>query len=66
MTGYRVGYACAPPAVAAALGKVQGQLTSCAGSVSQHAALAALEVFAILLFIASSLCSWRSILHCSH
>ena len=43
MTGFRVGYAAAPPALAAAMSKLQSQLTSCACSLSQASALAALE-----------------------
>lgn len=43
MTGYRVGYAAAPPHIAKAMGKLQSQFTSCASSVSQYAALKALE-----------------------
>jgi aspartate/methionine/tyrosine aminotransferase len=43
MTGYRVGYAAAPPAVAKAIGKLQSQFTSCASSVGQYAALQALS-----------------------
>jgi aspartate aminotransferase len=42
MTGWRIGYAAAPPAVAAALETVQSHSTSNCSSVSQHAALAAL------------------------
>ncbi|CAN0008655.1 unnamed protein product, partial [Phaeothamnion confervicola] len=43
MTGYRVGYLAAPPAIIAAVTTIQGQITSCASSISQEAALAALE-----------------------
>lgn len=42
MTGMRVGYLAAPPLVVDACVKIQSQLTSCAGSVSQRAAVAAL------------------------
>jgi aspartate aminotransferase len=42
MTGWRIGYAAAPPAVAQALETVQSHSTSNCSSVSQHAALAAL------------------------
>ena len=34
MTGWRIGYLAAPPDLAAAMRKVQGQSTSCPGSVS--------------------------------
>jgi len=44
MTGFRVGYIAAAPAIAAACNKVQSQNTSCPCSVSQHAAIAALDV----------------------
>ncbi|KAJ1396608.1 pyridoxal phosphate-dependent transferase, partial [Ochromonadaceae sp. CCMP2298] len=44
MTGYRIGYLAAPLRVAKAAAKVQSQITSCASSVSQHAALAALSM----------------------
>jgi len=44
MTGLRLGYlACAHDGVAAAAVKLQGQITSCASSVVQRAALAALK-----------------------
>jgi aspartate/methionine/tyrosine aminotransferase len=42
MTGLRVGYAAAPLHVAKACGKLQSQLTSCASSIGQYAALRAL------------------------
>lgn len=42
MTGWRVGYICAPKWVADAANKMQGQLTSANSSVSQRAAYAAL------------------------
>jgi len=42
MTGWRLGYLGAPPAIAAACEKVQGQITSGACSITQRAALAAL------------------------
>jgi aspartate/glutamate/aspartate-prephenate aminotransferase len=43
MTGFRVGYvATGNSDIAARINKVQGQVTSCASSISQHAALAAL------------------------
>lgn len=43
MTGWRIGWTLAPPEISKAIGKVQGQQTSNPCSVSQHAALAALE-----------------------
>ena len=43
MTGWRVGYFAAAPALARALTEVHHGLTICAPAVSQHAALAALE-----------------------
>ena len=43
MTGFRLGYIAAPRAVAALCNKVQGQITSCASSISQHAGIAALQ-----------------------
>jgi aspartate aminotransferase len=42
MTGWRIGYAAGPEDLISAMRKVQGQSTSCAGSVSQAAAVAAL------------------------
>ncbi|CAM9638269.1 unnamed protein product, partial [Discosporangium mesarthrocarpum] len=44
MTGYRLGYLAAPPIIIKAVTTIQGQLTSCASSISQKAGLAALEV----------------------
>jgi aspartate aminotransferase len=43
MTGWRIGWACGPRHVIKAMGDVQSQETSCPSSVSQYAALAALE-----------------------
>jgi aspartate aminotransferase len=43
MTGWRVGWACGPAATVKAMGNVQSQQTGCPCSVSQYAALAALE-----------------------
>src|SRR5262249_11613695 len=43
MTGWRVGWAAGPAPVIKAMGNVQSQQTGCPGSVSQAAALAALE-----------------------
>ena len=42
MTGWRVGYICAPKWVADSANKMQGQLTSANSSIAQRAALAAL------------------------
>ncbi len=43
MTGWRIGYAAGPQELIAAMRKAQGQSTSCPGSVSQAAAVAALS-----------------------
>ena len=43
MTGWRMGYAAAPRAIAEAMTNLQSQCTSGASSISQRAALAALE-----------------------
>mmetsp|Transcript_112980 Transcript_112980/g.319565 ORF Transcript_112980/g.319565 Transcript_112980/m.319565 type:complete len:417 (-) Transcript_112980:95-1345(-) len=43
MTGYRLGYLAAPKAIVQATTKLQGQITSCAASVAQHAGVAALK-----------------------
>jgi aspartate aminotransferase len=43
MTGWRIGYAAGPEDMIQAMRKVQGQSTSCASSVSQAAATAALS-----------------------
>lgn len=43
MTGWRIGYVAAPPSIVAAMGKLQGQSTSNPSSISQKAAIAALE-----------------------
>lgn len=43
MTGWRIGYAAGPEDLIQAMRKVQGQSTSCASSVSQAAATAALD-----------------------
>jgi aspartate aminotransferase len=42
MTGWRIGYMAAPPEIARACGKLQGQVTSGASSIAQRAALTAL------------------------
>jgi len=42
MTGMRLGYVAAPLPLAKAITTIQGQLTSCAGSISQAAGVAAL------------------------
>ena len=44
MTGMRLGYMAAPSPIAKAVATIQSQLTSCAGSVSQAAGLAALTL----------------------
>ena len=41
MTGYRIGWTLGPRNVISAMGRIQGQSTSCAASPSQYAALAA-------------------------
>jgi aspartate aminotransferase len=43
MTGWRIGWACGPAHVIKAMGNVQSQATGCPCSISQAAALAALE-----------------------
>ena len=43
MTGWRIGYACAPKWLAAACNKMQGQFTSATSSITQRAALAAVK-----------------------
>jgi aspartate aminotransferase len=43
MTGWRMGWACGPAAAIKAMGSVQSQQTGCPSSISQYAALAALE-----------------------
>jgi aspartate aminotransferase len=43
MTGWRIGWAVGPTAVIKAMGNVQSQQTSCPSSISQAAALAALQ-----------------------
>lgn len=43
MTGWRIGYAMAEPSIIKAMDSIQSQTTSCASSVSQKAAVAALE-----------------------
>jgi aspartate/methionine/tyrosine aminotransferase len=42
MTGYRLGYLCAPQKIAKACATIQSQITSCASSISQAAGVAAL------------------------
>jgi aspartate aminotransferase len=42
MTGWRIGYICAPLVIAKACTKIQGQFTSAASGISQRAALAAI------------------------
>ena len=43
MTGWRMGWSCGPAPIIKAMGDVQSQQTGCPCSVSQYAALAALE-----------------------
>ena len=43
MTGWRIGYAGGPPSLIASMKKIQGQSTSNAASISQKAAVAALN-----------------------
>jgi len=43
MTGFRLGYVAAPIHIAKAITTIQSQLTSCAGSISQAAGVAALR-----------------------
>lgn len=43
MTGWRIGWSMTPPPVAKAIASLQSQQTSCPSSVSQYAALAAVE-----------------------
>jgi aspartate aminotransferase len=42
MTGWRIGYICAPLPIAKACTKIQGQFTSAASGISQRAAMAAI------------------------
>jgi aspartate aminotransferase len=42
MTGWRIGYICAPEVIAKACTKIQGQFTSAANGIAQRAALAAI------------------------
>lgn len=42
MTGWRIGYMCAPVEIAKACSKIQGQFTSAANSIAQRAALVAI------------------------
>jgi aspartate/methionine/tyrosine aminotransferase len=44
MTGYRLGYLCAPRSIAQACATIQSQITSCASSISQAAGVAALTM----------------------
>lgn len=43
MTGWRIGYSAAAPEITGAMKKIQGQMTSNASSISQAAAVAALD-----------------------
>jgi len=42
MTGWRIGYMCAPEVIAKACSKIQGQFTSAANGIAQRAALTAI------------------------
>jgi len=42
MTGWRIGYAAGPQTIISAMGKIQGQATSCANSIGQIASIEAL------------------------
>ena len=42
MTGWRIGYMCAPEAIVKACSKIQGQFTSAASGIAQRAALTAI------------------------
>lgn len=44
MTGWRIGFIGAPPAIAKACGKLQGQVTSATCSISQRATIKAMEM----------------------
>nr|AIT70205.1 aspartate aminotransferase [Undaria pinnatifida] len=44
MTGYRLGYLAATPIIVKTAATIQGQITSCASSISQAAGIAALDV----------------------
>ncbi len=44
MTGYRIGYMAGPDPLAKAVATIQGQITSCASTLGQLSALAALSV----------------------
>ncbi len=44
MTGWRIGYIGAPEWIAKSCDKIQGQITSCANSIAQRAAISALKV----------------------
>ena len=43
MTGFRVGYSCAPDSIAAAIGNIQSQNTTSPAAPSQYAAIAAVD-----------------------
>lgn len=45
MTGYRLGYLAGPTHLVKAATRLQGQITSCASSIAQHAGIAALEAW---------------------
>ncbi len=43
MTGWRIGWICAPPEIASACGSLQGQSTSCPNAIAQAATIEALN-----------------------
>ena len=45
MTGYRLGYLAGPTPLVKAATRLQGQITSCASSIAQHAGIAALRAW---------------------
>ena len=60
LTGWRIGWACAPVAVAKAMNRLQGQVTSNANTVAQYATQVALnEVVATAAFQAMTRAAYR-------
>lgn len=60
LTGWRIGWACAPKAVATAMGTLQGQVTSNANAVAQYATQVALnEAEATAAFQAATRAAYR-------
>ncbi|MFN2322138.1 MAG: pyridoxal phosphate-dependent aminotransferase [Trueperaceae bacterium] len=60
LTGWRIGWACAPTAVAKAMNRLQGQVTSNANAIAQYATQVALnEVDATLAFQAMTRAAYR-------